>query len=169
MWYRAQVIIWAMEMPRERRRFGEMGDVMVILPQDASQGGATIYIRDNADWLERRESLLAKGLAAHVAHPGIRERRLVPASGVLAWKSSSASRKIRERYGKDGDIPDNASLLQAMFDDLLAQVRQCASSEDPLVTHRFLEVPSTPGMLEDTRVSPELLERTTTGHSTTAQ
>ena len=144
-----------------------MGDVMVILPRDASQEGATIYIRDKADWVEHGESLLAKGLAAHVAHPGIRDRRLVPASSVLAWKSSSASRKIRERCGKDGGTPDNASLLRAMFDDLLAQVMQRDWSEDPLVSHSLLEVPGTPGMLDETRVLPESLERTTTGHSTT--
>ena len=166
VWYRAQVIIWTREMPSQRRSFGDIGDVMVVVPESTARA-ATLYVREEGDWVQRRQPLLTKR-SSHVAHPGLPGRHLVPALGVLAWKSRSGARNVRDEFEKESVSVDNSSLLRAMYDDLLAQVSQRDSAEDPSVYSAF--TPSTTSdNVDATLVSPSLLAEAARQYSAMSQ
>ena len=117
--------------------------------------GLQLYVHKEGDWVQRRQPLLTKR-SSHVAHPGLPGRHLVPALGVLAWKSRSGARNVRDEFEKESVSVDNSSLLRAMYDDLLAQVSQRDSAEDPSVYSAFT-LSTTLDNVDATLMSPSLL------------
>ena len=83
VWYRAQLGVWTMKMPSSRISFRRVGDLMFIVPEQRD-GAATLYVREEFDWVQRGQRLLTKILSSRVAHTGITSRHLVLGQVVLS-------------------------------------------------------------------------------------